>query len=1073
MPGNRCSNCISFNLECIHDTPRIGPTRKDESAAAEASTSSTATKTAQEHVASILVQATSYIKDDDVRRVLLDVARYARTLENRIEDHERPSRSPSSSHDSGSSPTASSSRPPTSPPQLVIKEEEDNLYIDGLLSDRFDRFRLESDATRYYGKSSHFELINTAIDIRENTTEPAMSSHQKRDEFWLSQWEHDHLSKEDPPIPHAFPEPDLLDLLVRTFFERVNIVITLLHRPSFERNLAAGLHYSEPHFGELVLGVCAVAAKFTDDPRVILPGTNSRLSSGWQYYQQIRPYQKSLIRSITLFEAQTLCLCVIYIQGGSTPDMCWGLGGAGVRYAQEVGVHRKGRYENDPVLAEQWKRVFWMLVCIDTLVSSFVGRPRATKSSDYDLDYPADCDDEYWETEDPEHAFKQPPGRPSYPAAMIAYLKLMEILGMAQETIYLVNAKDKSVEWLQEAVANVDSALNDWADKIPDHLRWDPNREDPVFATQSAVLYAAYYHVQIQVHRIFIIAPRSSGIKYSPNPEWREAQIGTSLAYNYPSLAICASSARACSHVMDVASRKGLLCNPHVINAVFDSGIILLLNVWGGRKVGLNVDPKKCLQDIDICLRVFRVYETRWQVAGRQHDIIMELMSAANMDIYAIPSLPNTLKRVRDVDVDAEREQLEQQEQAERQREAEPQQEREPEPASSPSVSASAISASTSDSSPSPSMSTVSAPASALAPTPPAFAETHPVAIAEPVQQYADHDETPQHEHVHAQYPSPTQYHSPDGYQQHHAQQQHSPQSQSQYHHHRYAQQLQAQTIEDPDALLFDEYGQLPMSSHDLGRMPLYEPFHVSWDADVGMTDMWAKHSQQQEQAQQEQPERLQVPQHVSPQHIQQQSPPHAPQQVHRPQQQQQTTYTLTAPLPNHQQLPHHSPPPLPQQQQHPTQMPVYSSGPSYMPHPHQHQQDDLTNGHALPQQVVQPQQQQHPNPAMYNEGLELPNGVPTAGYDWDQWGKYINSIEEFMTALDGPATLTPTALAPVASTASMVASLPNPMPTYRTHAQMYGHGQQGQGLYYANGHNGRDGQQQQQQHYALAGARS
>jgi hypothetical protein len=53
-------------------------------------------------------------------------------------------------------------------------------------------------------------------------------------------------------------------------------------------------------------------------------------------------------------------------------------------------------------------------------------------------------------------------------------------------------------------------------------VRWDPHMEDPIFATQSAVLYAGYYQglplsyfpqheidllaVQIQVHRLSLVS---------------------------------------------------------------------------------------------------------------------------------------------------------------------------------------------------------------------------------------------------------------------------------------------------------------------------------------------------------------------------------------------------------------------------------------------------------------------------------------------------------------------------------------------------------------------------------------
>ncbi|KAJ7478680.1 fungal-specific transcription factor domain-containing protein [Mycena galericulata] len=614
MPGNRCTNCIAFNSECTHSLTPVSKKSAPRKASPSQNTPENQAnhKSAKAHVATIVVQATTYIAEADVRQVLLDVARYARSLENQLTGRQRSPSLPSA----GNSPS----------PQATTKQEEDDFLTTGVLSERFERFRLDSDVDRYFGKSSHFELINTAMGLKQNFVEEhalpkTVLPSTKRQEFWLTPWEHEHLTLDPVFPPLVFPDPDLLQDLVSLFFSKVNIFLCLIHRPTFEKSLASGLHLRDYHFGSTVLGICAVSAKYSDDPRVVLEGTSSSLSSGWEYYRQLRPLQKALVRACTLYEAQTLCLCVFYLQGSSAPDGCWTIGGAGMRFAQEVGAHRRNRFENK-MEAEQWKRVFWVLVIIDTLTSSFCGRPRSTTSSDYDLDYPAECDDEYWETDDPAMAFKQPPGKPSVVSYTIAYLKLIEIIGVAQQTIYRVNHKDESEEWMKDVVANLDSSLNAWVDTIPTHLLWDPHKEDPIFSAQSAVLYACYYHAQIQIHRIFIGAAAKT--------------------LNYPSLAICASSARACSHVMDVAAQRGFLCNPHILNAVFDAGIVLLLNVWGGRCAGISVDPQKCLSDVEMCLRVFRAYEPRWQVAGRQHDIITELMGATHMEhSYA----PNPLKR--------------------------------------------------------------------------------------------------------------------------------------------------------------------------------------------------------------------------------------------------------------------------------------------------------------------------------------------------------------------------------------------------------------------------------------------
>ena len=59
----------------------------------------------------------------------------------------------------------------------------------------------------------------------------------------------------------------------------------------------------------------------------------------------------------------------------------------------------------------------------------------ANLNSSFDLDLPAECDDEYWSPSDPKEAFKQPPGKPSKMSYFIAYLKLSQILAFALRTI--------------------------------------------------------------------------------------------------------------------------------------------------------------------------------------------------------------------------------------------------------------------------------------------------------------------------------------------------------------------------------------------------------------------------------------------------------------------------------------------------------------------------------------------------------------------------------------------------------------------------------------------------------------
>lgn len=57
-----------------------------------------------------------------------------------------------------------------------------------------------------------------------------------------------------------------------------------------------------------------------------------------------------------------------------------------------------------------------------------------TKHS-FDIEMPLDVDDEFWQTLDPEKAFKQPSDRPSLISYFNSFLKLNQILAFALRTI--------------------------------------------------------------------------------------------------------------------------------------------------------------------------------------------------------------------------------------------------------------------------------------------------------------------------------------------------------------------------------------------------------------------------------------------------------------------------------------------------------------------------------------------------------------------------------------------------------------------------------------------------------------
>ncbi|KAJ7587342.1 fungal-specific transcription factor domain-containing protein [Mycena floridula] len=504
------------------------------------------------------------------------------------------------------------------------------------LADTLQRMSLDHEY-RFFGKSSGAMLVQTALDIKKEYGGDWSNSSARRADFWLPRpWEQNVSAIEQNAV-YTFPEDDLIISLVNLYFRYINIYYPLLHRGTFEAAVRDKLHLENEVFAANLLLVCAAGSRWSDDPRCLLPGIDSQHSNGWKWFSQVQLVRKSLLQPPSLGDLQFYCLSVMFLQCTSAPQACWTMIGIGIRLAQDVGAHRrKNRQTPMTIDDELWKRAWWVLVCLDRNSSSAMGRPCAIQDEDFDLDLPIECDDEYWEHPDPALAFKQPPGQPSRIAYFILSIKLMKLLAFSLRTIYSIN-KSKILlglvghQWEQHIVAEIDSALNKWIDSVPDHLRWDPNRENPIFFDQSVTLYASYYHLQILIHRPFIPSPRK------PSP------------LTFPSLAICTNAARSCSHVIDIQRRRNGVSMPFNLIQVFTAGIVLLLNIWGGKRSGMSTNPEKEMEDVHKCMQALKLCEDRWQSAGRLWDILAELASVGDLPLPSTsPKQRN--KRGRDAD---------------------------------------------------------------------------------------------------------------------------------------------------------------------------------------------------------------------------------------------------------------------------------------------------------------------------------------------------------------------------------------------------------------------------------------
>ncbi|THU84638.1 hypothetical protein K435DRAFT_783681 [Dendrothele bispora CBS 962.96] len=608
MPDNVCSSCLCLDISCTHD--RLRKKRGPKPGTPKGSI----TVSLRELVDEILKGTTSqscivWADNETTTSVIAKLAKRIRHLESELKLSQETRNEVFLSEDL-SHPVQAESDP------LSSVEDVNQLTQD------IARFTLgPSDKPIHFGESSNMMLVVTAMDHRKEADSSlpewqSLLQNIKRKEYWdIPAW----IPTPQPEVYNfQFPDEDEMQQLVTAYFDGHALYAPILYRPSFEKSLSEGLHLRDNGFGALVLAVCAIGSRYQYKLQVTGSSKESYVESGLKWFDQLPIRQYAFGQNVSLYQMQTYCLGMTYLQHLATGnDVGWMMNGLAIRLAQEIGAHRHLVMDKRPTIeGELWKRVFWTLILFDLKLSALFGRPTAISSQDFDLELPVECDDEYWENEDPSKRFVQPPGKPAYVSGWNHYLRLLEIMAFSQQALYSVRDSDfykrmgiSSRDWQQRAVAELDSSLNKWVDSVPSHLKWNSQHEDERIFLQSTILYTMYYWVQIQVHRRFI-----------PRP-------GQASRSMFPSLAICTNAARSCIRVAETYLSQKFHAAGHFMLPLFSSAMVLAVNLWRGKHTNSNFNPGTELADIYKCVNMIRLHESTFTLAGRLNDIINTVMS--------------------------------------------------------------------------------------------------------------------------------------------------------------------------------------------------------------------------------------------------------------------------------------------------------------------------------------------------------------------------------------------------------------------------------------------------------------
>ncbi|WVQ76604.1 hypothetical protein IAR50_006276 [Cryptococcus sp. DSM 104548] len=538
-----------------------------------------------------------------------------------------PSPSPAPAEAPGSGSISTSMLPRTGDPVRRAKDddEQEKQTAEELSLARFmSRIHARGVPERSHSKPSPAFLVCQLKEYRKASAQnpQLMESLEKtrRSQFWeIPQWETDMA---DEGLRHAdwsvWPPKGLDKLLIDSYFDHVDRFLPLLNRYRFQHEYDRALWRSHYGFSRVCLMVFANGAKFVQDHRVRLSqeesletsGTN--FTAGWKYFRAFIDMGRNPLQSPTLFDLQACVLLCQFLQGSTTtPYNLPIVYSTGISTAQELGLHiRSLMVHVNPVERELYVRVFWCLYHIDRHSSVFFGRPMAMRDVDFDIDYPRDVDDEYWESG------LQPPGKISRVAAYIQVLKLDRIIGNILQSIYTANpSRDTDfANSYQMQGQMLDATLNRWLADVPLVLRWDPAACPDFFSLQqSANLLLYFYYCKSLVYRSYVV-PGLNAPEHTLMP-----------------LAACLATARSISdiiHTTLLRGRQAGVAPGHALNVSFmlpawSAGMILLYSLSFVQDSSGEKD--KMLSMMRQLTEATRDMEVVWKQAGKITDFFEHL----------------------------------------------------------------------------------------------------------------------------------------------------------------------------------------------------------------------------------------------------------------------------------------------------------------------------------------------------------------------------------------------------------------------------------------------------------------
>jgi hypothetical protein len=328
------------------------------------------------------------------------------------------------------------------------------------------------------------------------------------------------------------PPEDLQRDLIEIYFVKFNSLVPLLHYPSFQRAYNDPSVRSQPQFLGLIYAIMAIGSRFSNDKRVFadqdffkaaqnstfpasllqdVPEMSAGYAFAWAALRLVSP----ILVGATLYDMQSSVLMSYYFTSASALTSGWSSMGFYLRRMIDSGAHRRRNqsYNSNLLVDDLRKRAFWALFVLDRALSAGLGRPLSIQDEDIDLDFPLEVSDEQLDKLNAlnlpfprERPTSRATEEPTPMHAFNASIQLAQITGRTLKQLYSISKphsdhSDGKAPWEQKVVAELDSSLNAWLNRLPAHLKWNPQDLDSPFITQRGMILSMYYNTQLLVHR--------------------------------------------------------------------------------------------------------------------------------------------------------------------------------------------------------------------------------------------------------------------------------------------------------------------------------------------------------------------------------------------------------------------------------------------------------------------------------------------------------------------------------------------------------------------------------------------